>query len=127
MIIHPPSTIRSTPVTYDASSDARKATAAATSSDRPSRLAAVPAPLDRRCSSETAAHGGVRIAPGTTVLTRTSGPYSTANWRPSADSPAFDAAYAGRPGRPTIALTEEVSTIAPRLATSRSMRTFAPR
>src|SRR3546814_12613638 len=71
--VRPPSTRSSVPLTYDASSEARKATAAATSSGRPWRSAAgrrfrqvsvsAPLPCSRRAMAES-------IKPRTTVLAR---------------------------------------------------------
>src|SRR6185312_16002190 len=82
----PPSTTRFAPVTNEASEEARNATAAATSSGRPNRPATVSATLAARPSASTRSHAAVRIGPGTTVLTRTRGPYSTASCRPNAHS-----------------------------------------
>lgn len=62
------------------------------------------------------------MGPGSTALTRTSGPYSTASCPHRESSAPLDAAYAGWPGMPLWAWTEEVSTTAPRCS-RRSGRT----
>src|SRR5258706_13712288 len=108
--LQPPSTIRPAPVMNEASSDARKAIAAAASCGRPIRRRTVCAMLLCRSSSLTRSQAAVSIGPGSTQFTRTWGPYSTASWRGSAASPLFAAAYAGCPGRPNRAWTEDVTT-----------------
>src|ERR671918_2640774 len=80
----PPSTLISTPVMYEASSDARNATVAATSSGCPKRFIGT---FSRICfaNSSTASCDrpvrpkiGVTIGPGATVLTRMPRPTSSA-------------------------------------------------
>ena len=74
----PPLTLSVCPVTYDASSEARKAIAAATSSGSPMRPIAVAsimpclrrAPMSPSCSG-AAFSSGVSIGPGATALQRT--------------------------------------------------------
>src|ERR1700728_2741057 len=77
--VAPPSTIRSTALTYEESSDARKSTALATSSGSPQRPCGTAEEKNlanlAESSSEAEARGprfqmGVLIAPGATTFTR---------------------------------------------------------
>jgi RNA polymerase sigma-70 factor (ECF subfamily) len=70
--VSPPSTVHTAPVTYEASSDARKAMTAATSSGRPMRPSGIAASSRARCA-ESLRHQsfiGVSVIPGKTPLTR---------------------------------------------------------
>ena len=68
----PPSTAQTAPVTYEASSDARKAMTAATSSARPVRPRGIPrsASSSRGSSETTLWVSGVSMKPGSTPFTR---------------------------------------------------------
>src|SRR6478672_10692092 len=97
----PPSTVSSVPLTKDASSEARKATAFATSSGRPTRPRGVMATKADRSSPSPAWTPSVSMMPGTTALTRTpEGPYSLAQVLVSWSSAALLEPYAAAPGRP---------------------------
>src|SRR5262245_8634555 len=89
----PPFTANTCPVIYDASSDARKATAAATSSTVPSRPSGICAAQSACACSVTARVMSVSIMPGATALTvmlRDATSCARALTKPM--RPAFDAA-----------------------------------
>src|SRR5271157_4860956 len=108
--VTPPSTISSTALTYEESSDARKSTALATSSGSPQRPCGM---TDEKnfsnladSSADIEARGprfqmGVLIAPGATTFTRMlRGARSAAMERAIERRPPFVAAYAATPGWP---------------------------
>src|SRR6516162_8343685 len=108
--VAPPSTISSTAFTYGESSEARKSTALATSSDSPQRPSGITEETNfaslAASSVDTAARGprfqiGVLVAPGATTFTRMlRGARSAAMERAIETSPPFVAAYAATPGWP---------------------------
>src|ERR1700758_5423530 len=108
--VNPPSTINSTALTYEESSDARKSTALATSSASPQRPCGTVEEKNfstlADSSVEKEARGprfqmGVLIAPGATTFTRMlRGARSAAMERAIETRPPFVAAYAAAPGRP---------------------------
>src|SRR6266567_3294855 len=108
----PPSTLISTPVMYDASCDAKNATAPATSSGCPNRFIGTLATTSFTNSS-TASFGspvlpkiGVTIGPGATVFTRMPRPASSAAAvRAKERSAAFVAEYALVPAVPFLSAT----------------------
>jgi pimeloyl-ACP methyl ester carboxylesterase len=109
----PPSTSMMAPCIIDASSEATKATAAATSSGRTGTPAGVAAVI---CSitSLAASLPGVSVAPGATVLTRTPrGPNSAAQARVSCSSAALVAVYRAANGLPVRAIQDPMFTITP--------------
>src|SRR5919202_6460362 len=94
----PPSTTSDAPVMYDAPSDARNATAFATSSGVPGR----PRGVWRPASSSAGSDEAVAIQPGATEFAVTPvRPYSSAIVRIIPSSPAFAVAYAVDPGAVT--------------------------
>src|SRR5271170_6166538 len=108
--VAPPSTINSTALTYDESSEARKSTALAISSGSPQRPNGTADETKSAslvdCSSVTLARGprfqmGVFVAPGATTFTRMlRGARSAAMARAMETRPPLVAAYAARPGWP---------------------------
>jgi RNA polymerase sigma-70 factor, ECF subfamily len=70
--VSPPSTVHTAPVTYDASSEARNAITAATSSGRPMRPSGIVASSAARCAASLRHQSfiGVSVTPGKTPLTR---------------------------------------------------------
>jgi RNA polymerase sigma-70 factor, ECF subfamily len=70
--VSPPSTVQTAPVTYDASSEARNAITAATSSGRPIRPSGIVASSAARCAASLRHQSfiGVSVIPGRTPLTR---------------------------------------------------------
>ena len=94
----PPSTLRTWPLTWLASSDARNAIAAATSSGRPiepkGRIVAVIRSMSAPSGGRKLPTIGVSIGPGATQFARTpSVAWLTARVRVRATTPPFDAAY----------------------------------
>ena len=100
-------------MTNDAAGEHRNAIAAATSAGSPSRPAGVAAALRSRSAGPIRFHAAVSTGPGSTAFTRTAGAYSTASCRARDTSAPLVAAYAGRPGRPKCACTDDTSTAAP--------------
>src|SRR6516165_1418446 len=108
--VTPPSTINSTALTYEESSEARKRTALASSSGSPQRPSGI---TDERnfasladSSVDIEARGprfqmGVFVAPGATTFTRMlRGARSAATARAIETTPPLVAAYAATPGCP---------------------------
>src|SRR5215470_11675682 len=108
--VAPPSTISSTALTYEESSDARKSTALASSSGSPQRPSGITEETNfanlADSSAEIEARGprfqiGVFVAPGATTLTRMlRGARSAAMARAMDTTPPLVAAYAATPGWP---------------------------
>src|ERR1700712_4072805 len=96
-----------------ASSEARNATAAATSAGSTTDPAGVVAVIASR-TGRKAALPGVSVTPGATLLTRTPrGPNSAAQDRVSCSSAAFVAVYIAPNGEPTWAIQEPMLTTEP--------------
>src|SRR5579863_3900213 len=108
--VAPPSTISSTALTYEESSEARKSTALASSSGSPQRPSGMTDEKNFACladsSADIEARGprfqmGVFVAPGATTFTRMlRGAKSAAMERAIETMPPFVAAYAATPGWP---------------------------
>src|SRR5215469_3096632 len=108
--VAPPSTISSTALTYEESSEARKSTALAMSSDSPQRPSGIAEDTNfanlADSSVEIEARGprfqiGVFVAPGATTFTRMlRGARSAATARAIETTPPLVAAYAATPGWP---------------------------
>src|SRR5215208_1938074 len=112
----PPLISIDSPVMYEEASDARNATAFATSSARPSRPAAVRATVAARPSGLlNVSWNEVPISPGDTQFTRIfRGASSLARPRLNVSTPPFALAYAVAPGPPpSCAASDERFTIAP--------------
>src|SRR5216684_2720020 len=108
----PPSTLISTPVMYDASCEAKNATAAATSSGCPNRFIGTFATISFANSSKASFDSpvlpkiGVTIGPGATVFTRIPRPTSSAAAVLARErSAAFVAEYALVPAVPWLSAT----------------------
>ena len=109
---NPPSTLISTPVMYDASCEAKNATADATSSGCPNRFIGTFA-MTSLANSSTASFGspvlpkmGVTIGPGATVFTRMPRPTSSAAAvRARERKAALVAEYALVPALPVLSAT----------------------
>src|SRR5215468_4979026 len=108
--VTPPSTISSTALTYEESSDERKSTALATSSGSPQRPSGIAEETNFASLADSSvdmeARGprfqiGVFVAPGAMTFTRMlRGARSAAMERAIETSPPFVAAYAATPGCP---------------------------
>ena len=131
--VQAPSTAIDCPLTYDACSESRKATTAATSAGSPTLRSGG---NDSRVRSAASGSGlcsmprsrsGVRMPPGAIALTRTPiGPYSTARLLVNASMPPLEVSYAAWFATPRRPWTDEMLTIAPPLRCSTKAAAAAP-
>ena len=111
---NPPSTQSVCPVIKEASSDARKYTAAATSCGLPIRQSGVSSASASRVSLECMAFISVSMTPGATQLTRIpEGPSSLASAFVKPIRPDFVAEYGTSQEAPATPQIEDILTIAP--------------